>query len=328
MKYILGRNAMTLFVGGRQYTVEQSHARFGDILQAIKDNDESRALSILSNKGATFSPAFSQHAYQDTAQGVLIDGELLPEVLSEHCRRMVKMGLDLDSMIKFWHNIKNNAQSVVGGLFDFLAYKNLPITEDGCFLAYKGLQSNYWSIKGNTKTIVESGLVNSQGQIFNGIGEKIRVARRCVDDNRNNHCGEGVHVGSLDYANGWGQRTVVVKVNPADVVTVPNDCSGQKMRCLGYEVISDYKEEIVQPAMSSDGQTPIMNESKKELNAFTERVSKYLQRKIANGHDQVTFQQIKNSFSPKYPSDEEIVVALNQLGVNWKEVNGRKSAIL
>jgi hypothetical protein len=57
-----------------------------------------------------------------------------------------------------------------------------------------------------------------------------------------------VHVGSLEYVRGFacgygtegGDRIVIVKVNPADVVSVPYDCQNQKVRTCKYEVLREY----------------------------------------------------------------------------------------
>jgi hypothetical protein len=57
-----------------------------------------------------------------------------------------------------------------------------------------------------------------------------------------------VHVGSLEYVRGFacgygeegGDRIVIVKTNPADVVSVPHDCEYQKVRTAKYLVVSEY----------------------------------------------------------------------------------------
>ena len=38
-----------------------------------------------------------------------------------------------------------------------------------------------------------------------------------------------------------GDRVVIVKVNPKDVVSVPTDCECQKVRTCEYQVIADYE---------------------------------------------------------------------------------------
>jgi hypothetical protein len=88
--------------------------------------------------------------------------------------------------------------------------------------------------------------VSAEGSIYNGVGEVIEVARRSVDDNKDNHCSFGLHVGSYDYANNWAGsdgRLLVVEVDPADAVSVPTDCEYQKLRVSKYRVLSDITPE-------------------------------------------------------------------------------------
>jgi hypothetical protein len=48
-------------------------------------------------------------------------------------------------------------------------------------------------------------------------------------------------LGSHEYANSFkgSGRMLVVKINPKDVVSVPGDCSHQKLRTCRYEVIAE-----------------------------------------------------------------------------------------
>ena len=259
-------------------------------------------------------------------------GENLPQVLAKKVLTFVEQNLPIDLFLKFWENLRQNpSYSSIRELYDFLAYKDLPLTEDGCFLAYKGVQSDFYSVNGNMETRVLKGTVNSAGQIYNGIGEKIEVERRDVCDDRNVYCASGIHVGSLDYAKRWASNVVVVKVNPKDVVSVPSDCACQKCRCSAYEVIAEYKEEILAPVVDENLE-PIYDEdlvaAKVEEDAriavasaiydeVTTKVKAYIQRKKDAGVDFVTTRQIQNSFSPSYPSRERILDALNALGYTF-----------
>jgi hypothetical protein len=175
---------------------------------------------------------------------------------------------------------------------------------------------------------VLQGVVNSQGRIYNGVGEHIEVQRNCVDDDRNNHCRPGLHVGSLDYARGWARgKVVVVKVNPKDVVSVPNDCQCQKLRCCAYTVVSEINTEILSAATDADG-NPLADQSFKEevgnRNKVIDRVEKYLNRKLDDGVEDVAFRAIQSCFSPDCPSMAEIADAVNALGFTWYSQEGKK----
>ena len=134
----------------------------------------------------------------------------------------------------------NPSARAIKEMYNFLEHKGMPLTLRGTFIAYKGVATNFWSILGNKDTVVIQGQVNAQGQILNTIGSTIEVERSSVDDDFRQACSAGLHVGSLSYAKGWGERVILVEVDPADVVSVPDDCSCQKLRCCKYTIVGEY----------------------------------------------------------------------------------------
>ena len=73
------------------------------------------------------------------------------------------------------------------------------------------------------------------------------MPRSEVDENPDNHCSSGFHVGAWEYASSFGERVVLVEVDPADVVSVPNDYNAQKCRVTKYKVLSDLTAPINGP---------------------------------------------------------------------------------
>lgn len=249
-------------------------------------------------------------------------GELLPAPLAQKVFSLIEQNLPVTLLEKFWENLKQNpSYNSVRELYDFLSYKELPITEDGCFLAYRGLRSDFYSVSGNLETKVLQGTVNSQGQIYNGVGEHIEVQRNCVDDNRENHCSFGVHAGSWDYAHNWSRgKMVVVKINPKDVVSVPSDYNCQKLRCCAYTVVSEVEVEITSAATDDDGNELEDQSFQEEVSNRSEvirRVQQYLTRKQDQGVEEVSFRAIQSCFSPDCPSMAEIADAVNALCYSW-----------
>ena len=71
------------------------------------------------------------------------------------------------------------------------------------------------------------------GKFNNAVGQTLVMSRNLVDPNRNVTCSSGFHVCSKDYIEGFrsgDDKLVMVKVNPADVVSIPADHHDQKMR--------------------------------------------------------------------------------------------------
>jgi len=73
------------------------------------------------------------------------------------------------------------------------------------------------------------------------------MKRQDVDENPDNYCSAGLHIGSWAFAKGVGARVVLVEVDPADVVSVPNDHNAQKCRVEKYKVLSDLTAPINGP---------------------------------------------------------------------------------
>ena len=240
--YILSENSLTIFVEGKPHTLRKDHANFNLARKAILDGETEKLADLVD----------VQRAVEDFVQGdvevkdeiVYYRGHRLHGVVVDKLLEMLRAGLkDSAPITNFITRLQANpSANSVAELYTFLGYKNLPTTAEGKVLGYKGVQSDYWSSTGNADTIVVQGETNERHQILNKVGETIEVARRCVDDNKDNHCSFGLHIGSYDYANDWAGengRLLVVEFDPADAVSVPTDCDFQKLRVSKYKVVSD-----------------------------------------------------------------------------------------
>lgn len=325
MTYIINHTGIVLFVANKSVKIEKTDSRYPKILDCFsldKSLQEDAVLNIIASVSEKITSIHGKNGFEIIDDNVWYKGEQLPQALAVKIRSIVRDNLPIEAFEKFWENLSQNPSSTsVSELMEFLEYKELPITEDGCFLAYKGITTDGWSIHGNTRTVVTEGVVDSSGRIQNKVGDRISVKRRDVDDNREHHCSFGLHVGSLSYANSFGKRLVVVKVNPKDVVSVPSDYNCQKCRVSAYEVISEYEREIESPITSETGES-IYDEPFNNRDEFINRLDRYLINKISSGACQVTIRQIQNSFSPDYPSKEKVLDALQELQYSWYVQDG------
>ena len=323
MKYIVNQQAIVFFSNGKPIRIEKSAHEYGRIMKCFDlpaDQQDDAINAILKEK----TEGFTREGFEIDPTQVTYEGERLPTALADKVRSIVAEGLPVKLFAKFWEALQSNpSANSVRQLYDFLAYKELPITEDGSFIAYKGVDKNGWSIHGNKNTKVLQGEVDSAGKIKNNVGDTIEVLRRDVDDERSNHCSFGLHVGSLSYAESFAPKVLVVKVNPADVVSVPDDCSCQKCRVSKYEVIDSFDSEIFAAVTDEDG-NPIESEEDKEHQEFLDRIYRYLCYKAADGLDEVSVQAIQNSFSPEYPSRVRVLDALNELDLVWYDSDNGK----
>lgn len=250
--YIVSEETATLLYEGKPYTLQSSHPNFAPFKKALVEGDFETAINYLDIKKQIKEFADGELKVENGSvyyYGTQLHGKVVDKLLE-----LLESGLKLGSpFVKFVKNLLDNpSNNSVEELYDFLSYKSLPIDDDGYVIGYKGVCSDGWSKSGNTHTIVLQGEVNERGQIKNEVGDTIEVQRRSVDDNRQNQCSHGLHIGSFDYANSWASdgKLLLVRFNPRDAVSVPQDAECQKLRVCKYEVLEEIERdnsEIKQP---------------------------------------------------------------------------------
>ena len=243
MKYIISDSGVVnAFVGGEAYTFDKNHHNYNALIRHLKSGN-------VEHFEAAYDVASSvEHfcdGYVHVKNGTLNwNGIPMPELFTDRILDMKKEGFDFDSMLNFMCNLNDNpSDKSILELFDFMQNKNLPITQDGHFLAYKAVRPDFKDIY--------------SGSIDNSVGEVVEVDRSKVDSNRNKHCSAGLHVGAIDYVTSYGginldshddndsdggNQIVICKVNPADVVSVPSDAKFQKLRACRYEVVAIFED--------------------------------------------------------------------------------------
>jgi hypothetical protein len=252
--------SVTLFFKGESpKTVDASHKNFAVLVKKLNSGnhvvEELKALASLATAVAQYvKSAFTTDV---TVSGgvVFYKGEPASGFIADKIIEFMSEGRDVQPLMAFFSRIQANpSRRAIEELYKFLLHKNMPLTPDGNFLAYKGVQSDYYSKTGNLTVKVLKGKVNERGQIYNGLGEEIEVARNNVCDNYGQGCAEGLHAGSFDYASsfkGSDGRLLMVEIDPADVVSVPQDCNHQKLRTCRYVVVEELDAQNPKPLTES-----------------------------------------------------------------------------
>lgn len=124
--------------------------------------------------------------------------------------------------------ILNPSKSAITTLYSFISHNNIELTDDGDILAFKAVTADLKDIHSRT--------------IDNTPGKVISMPRSDVVEDPKQTCSAGLHVCSWAYLStsgfaGEGSRYLKVQVNPKDVVSVPVDYNGSKMRCCEYKVL-------------------------------------------------------------------------------------------
>lgn len=248
INFIKTPSVFTAIIGTSSYNVPSDHVDYNELVSLIVNDKDSEGFLDLFNKSRVTAKAISGISKFGVVEiqynAVFFNGEEINGVIVDRILQMKNEGLDFEPMVKFLENLMNNpSKRAVDELYKFLEYEHLPITDDGHFLAYKSVRSNYYD--------------KHSGTILNKVGSVIEIPRNKVDDDADVGCSYGLHVGSLQYSgpggsfNAAGDKVLIVKVNPADVVSVPKDYSHQKVRCCRYEVIGEFKEALDAPVYSA-----------------------------------------------------------------------------
>jgi len=244
--YIVTDSSISIIWEGMPYTVGKDSINYAPLKQALLKSQYDSIASLLSVKKRIEDFTYGNITVKNGE--VFYGNARLNGVVVQKLLHLLEDGLqDASSILNFITKLmKNPSNNSVEQLYTFLSYRELPLTAEGNVIAYKGVQNNFYSQRGNKSTIVLSGVVNQSGQILNAIGDVIEVQRNCVDDNSSNHCSNGLHVGSYDYAKSWAGsdgRVLLVEFDPVDAVSVPTDCKFQKLRTSKYKVIREIPQE-------------------------------------------------------------------------------------
>jgi len=227
VKWQMFNNSVVLLFDGKTFNIHRDDFRYPDIANCIRKNQLNKIPKIVDMEAA-----FSYKGLKLIDGQLEIKGEKLPTDLNDMVMSYRKDGIPFDSIIKFWGKLKQNpSYDTRSRLFEFITSNKLLLTDDGCFVGYRGVTEDFKD--GHSR------------KFDNKPGKVCKMPRSAVDDNPNNSCSNGLHIGSYSHANGFGSRMVAVKVDPVDVVVVPNHCSTQKMRVCKFKVLEEVSNEKV-----------------------------------------------------------------------------------
>lgn len=257
INYILGADSITVFVRGKSYTINKQARTFDLVLSAVKSNDEQGVFNAVNIKD-TIVTALKAKSGDIRIEGnqIFFNNREVTGVIASRIFEVIRLGLDVQPMVKFLENLMTNpSKRAVDEAFGFIEACSLPITPDGHFLAYKRVGEDYKDM--HSRTVLNkpyeffdeedqkyvSGPQGRKGEVTTSIIEgvtTVSMPRNLVNEDRDQTCSEGLHFCSYDYLNHFGgERIVVLKINPADIVSIPSDYSNSKGRCSKYQVVDE-----------------------------------------------------------------------------------------
>lgn len=233
LSFTIGRASIALFLNDRFYSIDNSHVNFQTIREQLllpaEERDHALIAEMLDVRRAI--TLLSAGLVTVTEDAIIYDGEETHTYMASRMLDLMKEGFDLTPWATFMDNLyKNPALYVRDELYQWMEKAEMPITSDGHFIAFKKVRANY--------TDCHTGLFD------NSPGSVLEMEREACNPDRTDVCSTGFHFCSADYLSAFGgQRVVVVKVNPADVTSIPIDYNFTKGRCCRYVVVGELTAE-------------------------------------------------------------------------------------
>ena len=263
-----GEQFLTVF-GDEIYVITRdTHSNFDEVLDYAIAGDE--YVFDLIDVGRTIQRKFDDVTYGRVSvrDGIVhFDDDPMDNALTKAILRFLDEGLDFQPLVRFFENVMANPQQESREQFyRWIEHHEFPIDKYGNIIAYKSVQSTgtdgvYNSISSGHAFV--NG-VEHRGRIPQSVGDIVTMPRSEVQHDPNVACHVGLHSGTYEYARTFSGDTLMhVSINPRDVVSVPHDCTSQKVRVCRYEIIGFADKEWESALFSQRDESPFSGTSTK-----------------------------------------------------------------
>lgn len=279
INYVLTPMNLVAFVNGQSIEINKKSILFGQALTALQNANQAMnegnatlqktyADQLMSMRSvgdfllkaiSAFSIVNSQLFYNNADVSLRVGDVVTTRIIDA----LSKGDFDVQAHLKFIENILLNPNPEIAyELYQFLETHNLALTDDGCFFAFK-------NIRGDWKDIYSNSFDHSIGAI-------VRMEREKCDSVRTNTCSHGLHFCSKSYLSHYSHadngKTIIVKVNPKDVVAIPVDYGFAKGRACEYTVIDEIESETLVGVEKYEAAQGVFNFTQTQLDDLDNKV--------------------------------------------------------
>jgi len=242
MNYMVSEGTISVvFEDGEQKSLSRTHSHAQQLLDALHFGAGEPEIKDLFSKANAIKRYMSGNITVNEDGELLYKGAVVNHVVGQKIVQFMRDGLPYEPLVKFLDKLlENPSYKSIEQLYTFLVNQDIRLDAEGYLICYKAVRSDYMD--------------KHTGTFDNHVGKRPEIPRNWVDDNSGNACSRGLHVGSIAYVRGFaspGDCIVMVRVNPKDVVSVPSDCSCQKMRVCVYDVTKDMTGVIIPDVATS-----------------------------------------------------------------------------
>jgi hypothetical protein len=236
-------DSLSLSIANKAYNVDASHSNWEEILNALRNKDFESIpglINIAKAIQAYVGVGLNNIVVNEDYGTITYAGQPVHGMIVDRIMKMRDEGFDINPMLAFLDNLMDNpSKRAVDELYGFLQYGKLPITPDGFFIAYKRVRADYKSVY--------------DGKTDNSIGATVSMPRNLVNENSQQTCSDGLHFCSHEYLKSFsGERIIVLKINPRDVVSIPADYNNTKGRACSYDVIGELTKEEFEASLNEN----------------------------------------------------------------------------
>ena len=238
----------------------EEHPNFDKIVAAVVQGESADVVARLFDTAKLAAERFERLSERVSVRGgrIYLDGDEIDNSLTRQVVRFAEDGEDdWKPLVNFFEKVQSNPLNHSREqLFDFLNANDFTITEDGDIVGYKGVNRHEDDEEGVYRSTTAGPNVIRNGEplehclVPQSVGDIIEMPRSTVAHDPGQSCSYGLHVATWDYAQNYGHRGAILKVlvNPRDVVSVPRDASGAKVRVCRY-VVADILDERITSAL-------------------------------------------------------------------------------
>ncbi len=239
-KYVLTDSVISFFHAGQSYSTSKSNPMFDTVVKSLKNGDMATAVQLCNIASAVDKISDGVIKAKD---GVFQHNDIdIHESASDWILRNMHKGKSaIQPIVNFLGRVKaNEHKESVEGLWRFIRECGLIITSEGKFICYKYTRDDMKDVH--------------SGTLDYSLGNTVEMNREDVEFNPNNGCGKGIHGASEQFVN--GHSTIIeLMIDPVDVVSVPYDCSSQKLRCCrakSWKILKHKGVEVSQPTKQEE----------------------------------------------------------------------------
>ncbi len=233
---------ITVYVEGHEpLSADSTHPYFREIKDCVFHGDCGAAVIDLFDIAEAVSKRFEQLSERvSVANGrIYFDGDEQDDAVTRQILAFIDANKsEWEPLVMFMENIAANpTKHSREQLYDWLRANDLRITDTGLIIGFKGVGAAPQYLSGYSGKATVDGTV-VEGRIPNVPGSVVEMPRTSVQHDPGASCSTGLHVGNRGYASAYAHPNLMeVHVNPRDVVSVPTDAGGDKVRVCRYTVV-------------------------------------------------------------------------------------------